>query len=312
MSLKKTRLFLRRLTFGSLPITDYLAIGVPSNLDSRAQWQIGSERLEVRSAFVMYDPPLVAIDLEDKPLPIDLRSTSSRLTFSDDGQQEVLGTMKLPADTEIELNQGSFLVYRIADSELILGSLQNRLINNILFRRLKKNHHNFLSHFNPTVYRIISNFFLHPRQVRLLTLQGENGSLLQFPLDLFMRTSEQAFFGLRKTNEAVAQLKIGTRLCLSDVASDYRGIIYRLGKFGGNEEDAPDWVASEEFGLSLPSIFNHYLELEIVETFPFDHQNLFQARILNEVSAENARLALAHIQRLRYSRCPPSYEHELL
>ena len=225
-----------------------------------------------------------------------------------------LGRIKLLSKEIFQLSRGHFCLFEASEGDLLLESVKQNLISYLIYKKLQKGHRSFLSVFNPDIYRTLSAIFTHPRITRLLTLCAGEEKELTFPIDLYAAIEDTVFFGLRNSNRGVEYLVSGTRMCLSDVQTQHRPAVYSLGKFGGKPTNEMKLIRTEHLKLNIPEVFYSYVEVELLEVMKYEHQTIYQGKILNGFSKEDGTtsLLLAHVQLLRYLKTPMEYRHEIV
>ncbi len=301
---------IKKKIIGSYNLSDYVTIGVPTSPKNTEYTCLCFEKqkIKVNAHCVLYDPAMVGVFFEDqKPKNIVDKDNIFFLEYFDNRTNSSIGSIKLQFENVISLDNTQKIYLFIAkDANLRLTTLRLKIINQILFWKLKRQHNSFLSAFNAKYYRVLLTLFTQPRLVRLLTVSSHKNDHKHFPIDLYFHIKDHVIFGVRNSNNASELFKKGTSLCISDVLMKHKSTVYSLGKFGKGSNDNLKFVVSEELELKIPDLFFSYVEIKLKEIIQYNSQSIYIADVIHQsfnIKREKEFL-LSHIQLLRNLKQP--------
>jgi flavin reductase (DIM6/NTAB) family NADH-FMN oxidoreductase RutF len=109
-----------------------------------------------------------------------------------------------------------------------------------------------------------------------------------FPMDLLgdIESSGRYVFGLRHSNVTLEKIITTGKLVVSEVASEYKDIIYQLGKHHSSSppplRSLPfELVKTENFGFYVPAWTECYKEIKILNTIDLGSHMLLWGKVEN-------------------------------
>ena len=150
-------------------------------------------------------------------------------------------------------------------------------------------------------FRSLAASHSYPRQVRVVSFR-EGPAFNIFPMDLLgnIPGSKRFVFGLRHSNHSLPRIAATKKIVVSDAPSEYKNMIYQLGKHHQSGPLAMDalpfrTIRTGLFAFDIPEWVESYREISLSRTMDLGSHMLLWGQTLNEATLKNPAPHLFHI-----------------
>ena len=300
---------LSKIIFGELIIREYVTVFTTDDqINERVYLQTDARMIDIslNHWLLCLDPVVFGIWIpsEANISPLSFQSVFKIYVADSDSDIKksrscLLSVLTLEYIDKIEEEDGVFLLLKPVKCGI-------RYLNYLKILLIYFNHYKKPG-LSLSKFKFLVSSFSYPRKVRLVSFGKEKEDYNIFPMDFAgdIASSGRFVFGLRHTNRSMPGIISAKKLVVSDCSSEYRSIIYELGKHHLATPSTPDTLPFKiletgQFGFYVPEWVDSYREIRIDKTMNLGSHMLFWGKSINEKKMRVSDAHLYHIHFLLY------------
>ena len=258
--------FLKRIVYKGIPIKEYASITINDTISENVFLKTNDHTIDVSQDHwaLCLEPIVFGIWLNKNNgffLSADNKYT---LVFEETTQKKKLAEIKLSFFDSIGEQDGTFLLVKADKCRLFhTSAIETFLLYSAYYRKPGFSFKKFCSYVAA---------FSYPRKVRIISFQKE-GYYNIFPMDFVGKigNTNRYVFGLRHTNQTLADIIIAKKIVVSEVPFTRKEDIYKLGSHHSSlppplKQLPFTTFASKNFGFPVPEWAESYNEISIIQT----------------------------------------------
>jgi len=258
------RNFLKNILYRDIRLTEYTSITLNKNISEKVFLKIADSKIDVSDCHwaLCLQPVTFGIWLSNDLIDLS-QNKIYKLSFEMKNGRK-LAEIRLSAIDEIREKKGTLLLARVDKCKLFhVFAIEAFFLYNVYYRKPGYSFKKFKSYVSA---------FSYPRKVRLVSFKKDEYYNI-FPMDFVGEIGQTNFyvFGLRHTNQALAEIIKEKKIAVSEVPFNYKKHIYQLGSHHSSHllslEQLPfKTFESKNFGFPIPEFARSYHEINVTRS----------------------------------------------
>ena len=216
--------FIKRIVYKGVPIKEYASITLDDTISENVFLKTDDHTIDVSKDHwaLSLEPIIFGIWLNKNTHSLLSPANRYTLVFEESTQKKKLAEIQLSYFDSISWQDGTFLLVKADKCKLFhTSAIETFLLYSGYYRKPGFSFKKFCSYVSA---------FSYPRMVRIISFQKE-GYYNIFPMDFVGKigTTNGYVFGLRHTNQTLAEIIIAKKIVVSEVPFTRKEDIYKLG-----------------------------------------------------------------------------------
>jgi len=276
------RKLLKNILYRGINITEYTSITLNKNISEKVFFEIAGSRIDVSvDHWALGLQPVIFGIWISKDLFDHSQDKNCKLLFEEKNGKK-LAEVRISIVDRIKEKNGCLLLARVEECKLFhVSSIESSLLYNVYYRKPGYSFNKFKS---------FVAAFSYPRKVRLVSFK-KDGYYNIFPMDFVGEIGQANYyvFGLRHTNQALAEIIKEKKIAVSEVPFTYKQSIYQLASHHSSHppplEQLPfKTFESKNFQFPLPDFAERYNEIRLTRTINLgSHMLLWGESVYGEI-----------------------------
>ena len=258
------RKLIKNILYRNIKITEYTSITLQKDISEKVFFETAGSRIDVSGDHwaLCLQPLIFGIWISNDLFDLS-QDKNCKLLFEEKNDIK-LAAVRLSIVDGIKEKNGCLLLARAEECKIFhVSSIESSLLYNVYYRK---------PGYSFTTFKSYVSAFTYPRKVRLVSFKkGEYYNI--FPMDFVGEVGQTNYFvfGLRHTNQALAEIVKEKKIAVSEVSYIHKEYIYQLGRHHSSHpptlEELPfKTLESKNFGFPIPKDAGRYNEINLTRS----------------------------------------------